>query len=482
MKVFSEDVWQGVDMKIIVFGLGKFYLNRREILKQYQTVEIVAFSDNNEALWGKSFEDVRVIAPDSIKDIACDGILIMSTYAAAISEQLITDGIGKERIFFWEPFYSKQCSGEMKVLSKFNDTLFGTRSILIISTDLGYNGGSIAAVYAAQAIQSKGNSVVLAAPDGDEALIEEIIQQGITVAIRPSLPYIFDREREWVSQFDAVFVNVFQMLQGACGASLIRPTLWWIHEAIAIMEDVIGKPWNQIEETQLKNIMIRAVAKIPKDNFNKLFKNHIGEIIPYGIPDMCSSFSKEKPASQKIVFAVIGMVCERKAQEIFCQAVKELNRSEQAEFWIIGKCGDDLYSKKVVEMSRQIGGMKILGLLTREEIYQTFPQIDVVVCTSLEDPLPIVMTEGMMFGKTCITTDRTGTADYIHDGENGFVVPAGDSKALKEKMEWTIQNLDKLETIGRKARETYEKYFTMDVFAENLERAITEAIECWEGV
>lgn len=469
-------------MKIIVFGLGKFYLNRREILKQYQTVEIVAFSDNNEALWGKSFEDVRIIAPDSIKEIACDGILIMSTYAGVISEQLIAEGIDKARVFFWEPFYFKLRSGEMKVLSKDNDALFGTRSILIISTALGYNGGSIAAVYAAQAMQNRGNTVVIAVPEGDEAFIEEIIQQGITVVIRPSLPYIFDREREWVSQFDAVLVNVFQMLQSACGASLIRPTLWWIHETIAIMEDMIGKPWNRIEETQLKNIMIHAVAKIPKDNFNRVFKDYIEKITPYGIPDMCSIFSKEKPTGQKIVFAVIGIICERKAQEIFCQAVKELNRSEQTEFWIIGKYEDDLYSKKIVEMGRQIDGMKILGLLTREEIYQTFPQIDVVVCTSLEDPLPIVMTEGMMFGKTCITTDRTGTADYIHDGENGFVVPAGDSKALKEKMEWVIQNPDKLATIGRKARETYEKYFTMDVFAENLERAITETIERWEGV
>ena len=124
----------------------------------------------------------------------------------------------------------------------------------------------------------------------------------------------------------------------------------------------------------------------------------------------------------------------------------------------------------------------MLGVLTREKIYKAFSQIDVVVCTSFEDPLPIVMTEGMMFGKTCIATDNTGTADYIRDGENGFVVPAGNCKALKEKMEWVIQNQDKLEGIGRKARETYKKYFTMDVFAENLEKAITETIERWESV
>lgn len=469
-------------MKIIVFGVGKFYLNRREVLKKYQTVEIVAFSDNNATLWGKVIEGIGLIAPASIKITSCDGILIMSTYASEIEEQLIADGVDRGKIFFWEPFYAKLLSGKMKVLGKASDTLSKPRSILIISTILAYNGGSMAAVYAAQAVQSRGNRAVLAAPEGDKAFIEEIIQKGLIVVICPSLPYIFDKEKEWIRQFDAVIVNVFQMLQSACEASLVRPTLWWIHEAIAIMEDVLAKPWNRMEEKQLKRVMVHAVAKIPQDNFNSIFKEHIEKITPYGIPDMYFNSLKEKPTSPKVVFAVIGVVCERKAQMIFCQAAKKLNCSGQAEFWIIGKYEEDAYSKKIMEMSRQIDSIKMLGVLTREEIYKAFSQIDVVVCTSLEDPLPIVMTEGMMFGKTCIATDNIGTADYIRDGENGFVVPAGNSKALKEKMEWVIQNQDKLEAIGRKARETYEEYFTMDVFAENLEKAIMETIECWEGV
>lgn len=469
-------------MKIIVFGVGKFYLNRREVLKQYQTVEVAAFSDNNKTLWNKTFEGVRLISPESIKITDCDGVLIMSTYAKEIWEQLIAEGVDEKKIFFWEPFYAKLRSGEMKVLGKAKDASLESRSILIISTTLGYNGGSIAAVYAAQAIQSRGDVVVLSAPEGEEAFIEEIVEKGITVVIRPSLPYIFDREREWIREFDVVLVNVFQMLQSACGASQVRPVLWWIHEAASFMEDVMDKPWNQMEEAQLKHIMIHAVAKIPQDNFNSIFRERIRKITPYGIPDMCSTYLKKKDADQKLVFAVIGFVCERKAQKTFCQAVKELNRNEQAEFWIIGKCGSDSYGQKIMEMSKQIEGIKILGLLTREEIYQIFPEIDVVVCTSVEDPLPIVMTEGMMFGKTCITTDRTGTADYICDGENGFVVPTGDCMALKEKMEWAIHNRDKLESIGKKARETYEKYFTMEVFGENLERAIEETIEHWEGV
>ena len=126
-------------MRIIVFGVGRFYQKRREILKQYQTVEIVAFSDNDKNLWGKVLEDVRLISPVSIKITACDGILIMSTYASEIEEQLITDGVDRGKILFWESFYAQLLSGKMKVLGKADGALSKSRSILIISTILAYN-------------------------------------------------------------------------------------------------------------------------------------------------------------------------------------------------------------------------------------------------------------------------------------------------------------------------------------------------------
>ena len=48
-------------------------------------------------------------------------------------------------------------------------------------------------------------------------------------------------------------------------------------------------------------------------------------------------------------------------------------------------------------------------------------------------------------------------------------------------MEWILDNQDKLADIGKKARKTYEKYFTMDVFAENLEKAILETKTEWHS-
>ena len=87
-----------------------------------------------------------------------------------------------------------------------------------------------------------------------------------------------------------------------------------------------------------------------------------------------------------------------------------------------------------------------------------------------------------MHRKICIASDATGQAqDIIRDGENGFICKAGDAASLTEKMSYVIEHFDELNPMREKARETYEKYFSMEAFGERLERELllTEK-EYWE--
>ena len=44
-----------------------------------------------------------------------------------------------------------------------------------------------------------------------------------------------------------------------------------------------------------------------------------------------------------------------------------------------------------------------------------------LISPSRDDPMPVVMTEGLMLQKICLCSTNCGTADYIEDGKNGFV-------------------------------------------------------------
>ena len=73
----------------------------------------------------------------------------------------------------------------------------------------------------------------------------------------------------------------------------------------------------------------------------------------------------------------------------------------------------------------------------------------------------------MQHGLPCIVSDATGTAAYINDGVDGFVVKAGDAVHLSDRLFWCITHPKELASMGKKARLVYERHFSMKVFEGN---------------
>ena len=464
-------------MRIVIFGVGGFYRERK--YKIPAMWEIVAFLDNNPKLQGQKMDGVLILAPGNVSRLSYDKIVLMSASEEAMKDQLLKLGIDRKDIWYWEQLASEICRGEFKLYCGGNYADSCKKKILIVSSHLNYTGGPLAAVYAARVLQERGYAVFVAAPSGDEAFIEEMTEGGIRIVLCPALPYIHSEELAWIELFDAVLVNVFPMIPSACEISRIKPVLWWIHESERkLYENILHRFEGQVGGQQLEKVNIRAVSRVAQNRFNYCFPDRIRELLSYGIPDEKkeNSFSYR---AEPLVFAIIGMVHQGKAQDVFVRAVTQLPREEKRnlQFLIIGPIGTDAYAGSIREMASEEPSIKITGLLTRSEIHKAFEKIDVVVCPSLEDSLPIVVTEGMMYGKICIVSEATGTADYIKHGKNGLICKAGDPEDLCEKMRWVIGNRENLQEMGNAARQVYEKYFTMDRFGDQLEKALTETLD-----
>ncbi len=467
-------------MKIILFGLGNFYKENRETLHGISGLEIAALTDNNDALWGRKVDGILVVPPAEILSVQYDNILIMSLYKNEIFQQLVDLGVDEECIFTWDRFLAGQLSDSVK---EFSEVLIeeGTgRNVLIISQKLDYDGGSLAVWNAAMAMKRYDMTVCMAVPGGNGKLIDEIKSQGIMVVICPTLPYVFGKDKNWIGKFDVVMVNLFTMLESAYEISKFRPVLWWIHEAEFIYQPVLDQYPVCVRKEQFLKINICSVSRAAKENFNHMFDDKCRNILMLGIPDVVSKMTPNIQNREKIVFAVIGTIYPIKAQHIFISAAANVANGRNAEFWIIGKSADSDYYQKIDGMRRSQPRVKLLGELTRTELYAIFREIDVVVCTSPYESLPTVIIEAMMFGKVCITTENTGIADYIQDGVNGYVVPAENVTALSETMERIMDSQNGLDKLKAAARETYENYFTLEVFGMHLKRELMEAEQKWE--
>ena len=464
-------------MKIVIFGVGKTYHDKKFNISPQDNIE--AFLDNDLSLQGKTVDGITVYEPSHIRDMQYDKIVLMSDYAYEMKRQLLNMQVSEETIWTWKRYQCERFRGVLKLFCYHGHHGEHKRRILVLSTYLDYNGGTIAVVHAVMALQSRGYYVVLAAPSGNQEFIEETAGQGVNIVLCPAVYHLDRSEIYWIDQFDVVMVNVFQMLPCACEISKFKPVLWWLHEPSASYSNIYErtrKEFFQYDDiSEMKFINIAAVSKIAKRNFEAYYPDRVDNILPYGIPDEYISVAEEK-GSDKFTFAIIGAVEEIKAQKIFVQAVLSFAKEEleDLEFLIIGPDQADAYYREVKTLADKVPQINILGRLTREEMKAIYQKIDVVVCASMEECLPTVITEGMMHGKVCITTEMTGMTEYITSGENGFLCKAGDAGSLWNVMKWIAEHRSELQNIRENARETYQNNFSMESFGERLERLMAE--------
>lgn len=471
-------------VKIVVFGVGKTYILRKKFFAENSDrIEIVAFIDNNADMQGELLDGIPIYAPEKIKGIDFDGILVLSNkFGMEMTEQLLAIGIKREQIWNLKELQLWAFRGKKTLYGNNNVKHYTNKDkILIISTDMGFNGGTLVAVYAAQILQKKGYEVMLAAPSVNDQLLKEIIKENLLITVWDCLPYIFKEDYEWIDYYDVVIVNVFQMMNCAYEISKRKPVLWWIHEDRSIWKSFYQdtqKEFHQIDTSEWMNrLEVLGVSKIAEEAFNHFYPNVIDRTLPFGIPDQYRKTDAKDEQKSSIVFAVTAGFSPFKGQSVLVEALKQLpiQDKELFEIWFIGPSGQN--EQDLQEICVGENNVKFPGLLAHNKVIEILPQIDVLLCPSMIETMSMSTIEGMMFGKLCITTDMTGIAEYIANGKNGFVVKAGSSAELASCISWIIHNRDKWEEIRQEARKTFEEEFSLEKFGERLEKELENCKE-----
>ena len=132
----------------------------------------------------------------------------------------------------------------------------------------------------------------------------------------------------------------------------------------------------------------------------------------------------------------------------------------------------DSLTKKIVAKIKDCHDIdfKIMREVEHHKLLEIMSSIDILICPSRDDPMPIVCTEAMMLSKPVIVSTHTGTASFIHDGINGFVFDSGNSKQLADSIVKAVNNSHLLPDMGKRARKIYEEYFTLEQIDKNVKQ------------
>ncbi|KPK02759.1 MAG: hypothetical protein AMK71_01155 [Nitrospira bacterium SG8_35_4] len=165
------------------------------------------------------------------------------------------------------------------------------------------------------------------------------------------------------------------------------------------------------------------------------------------------------------VILFVGSGFERKGVKYLLQAVEAV--PEPVTVMIVGKGA----LNRGALSSRQ----KIIFCGPRKDIERYYAAADIFVFPTMYEPFGNVHLEALASGLPVITTENSGAAEIIADGEQGFVIQRPeDTASLSEKVNYFLQRRDRLESMSSKARKLAEEF--------SNERHMGKVLELYENI
>ncbi|MDR2408803.1 MAG: glycosyltransferase family 4 protein [Bacteroidales bacterium] len=183
-------------------------------------------------------------------------------------------------------------------------------------------------------------------------------------------------------------------------------------------------------------------------------------IIPYGIDITKFTYKVKKKCETPLKLIFTGNDMYRKGIHHLLNVVSQFDKT-QVVLTIVGVFSNKEY---YYQQYAKRDNIHFTGFVTHDTLSELYHQADVFVLPSLAEGFAQVSIEAMSCGLPVICTENSGCNDAIVDYENGFVIKASDREALKNRIEWCIQNKDKLVQMGKNARKiatsyTWEHYY-----------------------
>ena len=348
------------------------------------------------------------------------------------------------------------------------------KKALFVLHELSLTGAPIVMYNFANLLKNKGWEVVIASPK-DGPLKEYARERGVTVLVVPDI-----LESEYIcevrGQYSKIIVGTV-----ICGPVVKKlnntasDVIWWIHEAELVYVQIDRKLAEIMPWTLSDNVHVYCAGGYAQKMLAKRFPKYKTDLLIYYADDLRGNSNLPRgqiKKNDKKRYTLVGSIEERKGQDILLRAIDLLPEAVRKDslFTFVGVPFNEDMRKKIVEKKEAYPGViQLYEGLPREELYEIYRETDFLICSSRDDPMPVVIAEAMSLGIPCICSQNTGSAEIIERNKAGWTYGNNDPRILARRIEESFNITDnKYEELSNKARYTYDKNFSMEVFEKNV--------------
>lgn len=176
---------------------------------------------------------------------------------------------------------------------------------------------------------------------------------------------------------------------------------------------------------------------------------------------------RERAAREPLHVVFVGNVVPRKDPETLLDAIGRLDRRERSppvRLTVVGSHdAAPAYARRVIKRATRLGlddRVSFVGELSSEALVETLASAHVCCVPARYEAFGMVHLEAMEHGVVPIAGSTGGTAEFVADGENGFLVEPGSDRALADRLDRLATDRERLTETGIAALRTAESHPT----------------------
>jgi glycosyltransferase involved in cell wall biosynthesis len=155
---------------------------------------------------------------------------------------------------------------------------------------------------------------------------------------------------------------------------------------------------------------------------------------------------------------IVGTVTRLSPEKGVDVALRALAAMPETIFVVVGDGGQRADLEQLARDLDRADHTVFVGY--QAEPQDSFAGMDVVVQASRREAMGLSILEAMAAGIPVVATDVGSTSESVADGVTGFLVPAGDTVALADRIDQLVRDGELRARMGAAARARYEAHFT----------------------
>ncbi len=178
------------------------------------------------------------------------------------------------------------------------------------------------------------------------------------------------------------------------------------------------------------------------------------EVIRIGIP-VTEPNKKELSPGTKVKILWVGRFTDIKDPGFAVETIRELSKRMPNNFELVMVGGGELF-EEIVKLAANLP-VSFAGVL--KDPFKMFQNFDLLMMTSKNEGLPLVILEAANCIRATISTNVGGISEFIENNINGYLVPRS-TKIMAEKIIFLACNKESLRNCGINSRQLLERCFS----------------------